>query len=242
MNSTQNDKIVYADEWNVSSQYFYKNEYYNWMADNITGHKKVLEIGCGTGYSTLALLEKGFDVIAIEKNEEYIRKAEQLVSKSGYFDSKVVFLQGDIAEETFRNNILEQYDFDIVICWNIGSYWNREMMTYYLPHMIEYGLDIQQIRSNPESSYAELIVWYACKVAKEKNVSVNIVDRCGEQLNEHNDPYYKCLKDEFSFVKIEYKNKEGKSLSKGGRVLTTNGQASFESVMDIVFVSILLNN
>ena len=53
MNSTQNDKIVYADEWNVSSQYFYKNEYYNWMADNITGHKKVLEIGCGTGYSTL---------------------------------------------------------------------------------------------------------------------------------------------------------------------------------------------
>ena len=106
------------------------------------------------------------------------------------------------------------------------------MMTYYLPHMIEYGLDIQQIRSNPESSYAELIVWYACKLAKEKNVSVNIVDRCGEQLNEHNDPYYKCLKDEFSFVKIEYKNKEGKSLSKGGRVLTTNGQASFESVMD----------
>ena len=192
--------------------------------------------------STLALLEKGFDVIAIEKNEECIRKAEQLVSKSGYFDSKVVFLQGDIAEETFRNNILEQYDFDIVICWNIGSYWNREMMTYYLPHMIEYGLDIQQIRSNPESSYAELIVWYACKLAKEKNVSVNIVDRCGEQLNEHNDPYYKCLKDEFSFVKIEYKNKEGKSLSKGGRVLTTNGQASFESVMDIVFVSILLNN
>ena len=116
------------------------------------------------------------------------------------------------------------------------------MMTYYLPHMIEYGLDVQQIRANPESSYAELIVWYACKLAKEKNVSVNIVDRCGEQLNEHNDPYYKCLKDEFSFAKIEYKNKEGKSLSKGGRVLTTNGQASFESVMDIVFVSILLDS
>ena len=35
-----------------------------------------------------------------------------------------------------------------------------------------------------------------------------IVDRCGEQLNEQNDPYYKCLKDEFSFAKIEYKNKD----------------------------------
>jgi hypothetical protein len=72
--------------------------------------------------------------------------------------------------------------------------------------------------------------------------SVNIVDRSGEQLNEYNDPYYKCLKDEISFAKIEYKNKEGKSLSKGGRVLTTNGQASFESAMDIVFVSILLES
>lgn len=59
---------------------------------------------------------------------------------------------------------------------------------------------------------------------------------------EHNDSYYKCLKDEFSFAKIEYKNKEGKSLSKGGRVLTINGLASFESVMNIVFVSILLDN
>lgn len=43
-----------------------------------------------------------------------------------------------------------------------------------------------------------------------------------EYISEHNDPYYKCLKDEFSFVKIEYKNKEGKSLSKGGRVLIKN--------------------
>ena len=242
MNNTQNDKLVYADEWNVSSQYFYKNEYYSWMADNLTGHKKVLEIGCGTGYSTLALLEKGYDVIAIEKNEECIRRAEQLISERGDLGTKVVFLQGDVAEKSCRKNLLEQYDFDVVICWNIGSYWNREMMTCYLPHMIKYGLDIQQIQSNPESSYSELITWYACKLAKEKNVSVNIVDRSGGQLNDNNDPYYKCLKDEFSFAKIEYKNKEGKSLSKGGRVLMINGQVSFESVIDIVFVSILMDS
>ena len=92
-------------EWNVSSQYFYKNEYYNWMADNLTGHKKVLEIGCGTGYSTLALLEKGFDVIAIEKNEECIRKAEQLVSKSGDFDS----IKGKSARPPVLND--EETDF-----------------------------------------------------------------------------------------------------------------------------------
>lgn len=87
-----------------------------------------------------------------------------------------------------------------------------------------------------------VVTWYACKLAKEKNVSVNIVDRSGGQLNDNNDPYYKCLKDEFSFAKIEYKNKEGKSFSKGGRVLMINGQASFESVIDIVFVSILMDS
>ena len=70
MNSTQNDKLVYADEWNVSSQYFYKNEYYSWMADNLTGHKKVLEIGCGSGRDSRYFLSRGYDVVPVDGSME----------------------------------------------------------------------------------------------------------------------------------------------------------------------------
>lgn len=241
MNSKRDEKLIYADEWNVSSQYFYENKYYDWMAENIVGYHCVLEIGCGTGYGTLALLEKGFDVIAVEKNKECISKAKRLITEKG-FEDKVIWLEGDIASDKLRNDIYDQYDFDIVVCWNIDTYWNKKMMEYYVPHMLEYGLNIEQIHSNPESSYAELIIWYACKLAKDKRVSVNIVDRSGNALDEHSDPYYRCLKDEFSFKKIEYNNKEGKSLSKGGRVLTVNGKADFSEEMSIFFVSVLMDN
>ena len=241
MNNKQDERLIYAEEWNVSSQYFYEKQYYDWMIENIVGQHCVLEIGCGTGYSTLALLEKGFNVVAVEKNIECLNKAKRLVTEKGLGDN-VIWLEGDIVSEEFRKNLIDQYDFDIVICWNIGTYWNEDMLKYYVPHMLEYGLDTYQIHLNPESSYAELIIWYACKVAKEKNIPVNIVDRSGTVLDENSDPYYKCLKDEFAFRKIKYKNKEGKTLSKGGRVLTVNGQVDFSKKVDIFFISILMDN
>lgn len=111
MNSTQNDKIVYADEWNVSSQYFYKNEYYNWMADNITGHKKVLEIGCGTGYSTLALLEKGFDVTAIEKMKNAFERLNSLYLKADILIPRLSFYKG----------ILRRKHLEIIFLSNMTS-------------------------------------------------------------------------------------------------------------------------
>lgn len=53
-----NEKIKYSEQWDISAQYFYNKGYYSWMADKLTGYKNVLEVGCGTGYSTLALVEK----------------------------------------------------------------------------------------------------------------------------------------------------------------------------------------
>lgn len=61
------DELLYANQWNLSAQYFYGKGYYSWMVDKLISYKTVVEIGCGTGYSTLALVEKGHRVIAIEK-------------------------------------------------------------------------------------------------------------------------------------------------------------------------------
>lgn len=39
---------------------------------------KVLDIGCGTGYSTAVLHEQGFSVIGIDSSEEMVEKAKEL--------------------------------------------------------------------------------------------------------------------------------------------------------------------
>ena len=79
VDSKMNDELIYSEQWNVSSKYFYDKGYYAWMADKLTAYKIVLEVGCGTGYSTLALVERGYKVIAVDKNPECLEKAKALL-------------------------------------------------------------------------------------------------------------------------------------------------------------------
>lgn len=113
------------------------------------------------------------------------------------------------------------------------------MIEYYLPFMLEYGLNRQQIAANPESSYSELIIWDACRLASAKGVAAHIIDRGAETITKQTDSYYYTLKNEFNFRTIEYDNKIADSISSGGRMLSTNGNVNSEDKVDIVFVSIL---
>lgn len=49
---------------------------------------KVIDIGCGTGYSTCVLVKKGFDVVGIDPNKNMIEKARErgLDCREGSFE------------------------------------------------------------------------------------------------------------------------------------------------------------
>jgi tRNA G37 N-methylase Trm5 len=230
----------YANQWSVSARFFYDNMYYQWMSSKLKDHKIVMELGCGTGYSTLELIKQGHQVIAIDKNHECIIAATKLISENGYNKDNVIFLEGDVTDTNFIKKLYLEYPCDIVVCWNIGTYWNKQMIQFYLPHMMEYGLTASQILENPESSYSELIIWNACKIAKATGVPIHIIDRSKEKINADTDPFYKLLKTDFNFSLIDYDNFEAQSLSNGGRVLTTNGEVHYDGLIDIILVSILM--
>ena len=88
MNNTKN----YANQWDISAQFFYEKGYYSWMAQRINKFQTVVEVGCGTGYSTLALVENGHKVIAIDKNRDCIAKAKQLLLNRGIAEDSVIFI------------------------------------------------------------------------------------------------------------------------------------------------------
>lgn len=242
------DKKLYADQWYNSAKYFYDNGSYTFMCKAIRKYKTVLEIGCGTGQSTLSLLENGHKVITIEKNEFCIEKAEKLLKEKGYnvgaiessiLDCDVIILPLELFDNNLLNSI-SNIPFDVVICWNVGSYFNKSMLQYYIPIMIEYRFSIETIKSNTESSYAELIQVQACKIAIDHNVPVHFIDRGLEKYTRWNDTYFIALKREFGFSKVRYNNFKTKSISEGGRLLVTHGVAHDSRNLDLYLNSSLL--
>ena len=112
----------YAEQWDVSAKYFYDRGYYTWMARAIENHDIVVEIGCGTGYSTLSLIENGHRVIAIEKNKDCIEKRKDCC-KAGMSMKKNSLLEGILEAEFRKSNLVVL--FDAVVCWNVGTYWSK---------------------------------------------------------------------------------------------------------------------
>ena len=158
-----NEQENYSNQWQKSSDYFYNNGAYSWMCSKIKKYKIILEIGSGTGQGTLSLLDSEHKIISIEKNKFCIEKAKSLLDSKGYKvgsaqsnldECDVILLNSDLLNSELTN-WLKDISFDLVVCWNMGSYWDKKMINYYVPYMLEYGLTIEQIRSNLESSYVE---------------------------------------------------------------------------------------
>jgi SAM-dependent methyltransferase len=242
------ERKKYAKQWVESSKFFYNNKDYDWMCNQIEKYSTVLEIGSGTGHSTLSLIEHGHKVIAIEKNEYCIEKAKALIENSGYIcgtlkdgidNCNAILILGDICEKDLLKR-LDEVLFDIVVCWNIGTYWSKNMLQSYLPKFLEYGLNLDQIQNNLESSYAEYIQWSSCNIAKEHKVPIQFIDRNSTTFSERDDPYYVSLKNEFSYTSIKYDSIKSVSMSLSGRPLKNSEKIINSEYVEIFLISILL--
>lgn len=74
----------YVGNWAVNAENHEGQGHYVWMAEQVDGYLRTLEIGCGTGLSTLALLAKGHKVICIEENPYCIEATRSAVDAQGY--------------------------------------------------------------------------------------------------------------------------------------------------------------
>ena len=236
----------YANDWNSSGTHFLNNNNYDWMCENISDYTTVLEVGSVTGQSTLSLLKNNHRVIVIEKNKYCIEKTKELILANGFYvcdnisditNNTACLLMSDIILDTLN---IFNVEFDIVVCWNIGTAWDRDSILTYINPMEEYGLTIKQIKENIESSYAELIVWKACNIAKAHKSAISIIERGTRIVDDKNDGYYMELKNECDFNEIAYRNVSTTTLSQTGRTLSVDGIPINENEIKIFLNSILL--
>jgi SAM-dependent methyltransferase len=90
---------------------------YDWMAEQVPG-QRVLEIGCGVGFGTKALLGRGLTVLALDMLPPCLDLARQKVGE----ESAVCFLQADLAHlDAASRQIIIDFKPETVLCWLMGA-------------------------------------------------------------------------------------------------------------------------
>ena len=94
---------VYANENNVPIVHKEVSELLKVLL-KIQKPKRILEVGCAIGYSSILFattLDKDVEIITVERNEEMIKKAKENIKRAG-FEKNITILEGN-AEDILPN-------------------------------------------------------------------------------------------------------------------------------------------
>ena len=108
--------------WLQEGESYAKRGDYDWMAALVPG-QRVLEIGCGVGFGTAALAQRGLAVLALDALPECLEMTRQrLAAQSATAASELQWLQTDL--ETLDDAAHAQiaaFVPETVVCWLMGA-------------------------------------------------------------------------------------------------------------------------
>ena len=91
---------------------------YDWMAGQLGG-QRVLEIGCGPGFGTLALLARGMAVLAIDTLPECLVATRERVGATA---ERLTLIEADVAAlAPGQRAAIEAFAPDTLVCWLMGA-------------------------------------------------------------------------------------------------------------------------
>lgn len=111
--TTVADFIAY---WEHEGQVYARHGDYEWMASLVPG-QRVLEIGCGVGFATQALVNRGLTVLAIDNLDECLA-----ATRTRLAGAPVDLLQADLlALNAAQRAQIEAFAPESVVCWLMGA-------------------------------------------------------------------------------------------------------------------------
>lgn len=142
---------AYIKSWGINSEGHLAQGHYPWMAERVKGFPRTLEIGCGVGHSTLALLQQGHTVVCVEENPQCIAATRKRLADEGFCveviaretpvsldenayrliyseipeapEADCLLIEGDALNDPALEAWLErQPKFDAVACWLLGTH------------------------------------------------------------------------------------------------------------------------
>lgn len=104
--------------WQAEGEAYVRSGDYEWMAGLVPG-RRVLEIGCGLGFGTAALLARGLTVLALDNLPECLAATRTRV---GAVAPGLATLPADVATlDAQQEQVLQDFAPDTVVCWLMGA-------------------------------------------------------------------------------------------------------------------------
>lgn len=102
--------------WEDEGQAYVRHGDYAWMASLVPG-LRILEIGCGVGFSTQALARRGLKILSIDSLEACLAMTRQRIA-----DLDVTVMRAEIAALTAdQRAAIEAFAPDTIVCWLMGA-------------------------------------------------------------------------------------------------------------------------
>lgn len=108
----------FLDYWATEGAVYARRGDYDWMAAQVQG-QRILEIGCGLGFGTEALLRRGAAVLAVDNLPECLEATRQRVAAHA---AQASFLRADLmALSDEDRRALADFAPQTVVCWLMGA-------------------------------------------------------------------------------------------------------------------------
>lgn len=194
----------YILRWNANAKQHFDDGDYEWICDLINkdltlhSYHRILEIGCGAGYSTLAFALRDFSIIAIDVNEAAINCTKDLLEEHDYntrilnsnddisADMDVCLWKVDLIHEfsRIRAVISEQgaFPLDLVVLCNPGGQLTTDITNQEYKYLLWGGFTTNEILSNYNQGNVGLLhkwamIYAACGLAQLVEKPILIIER-----------------------------------------------------------------
>lgn len=186
----------YITAWTENSKQHFDDGDYEWVCDFISQHasyaKRIVEIGCGAGYSTLVFALRDFEILSLDTNSEAISVTRALLEQNEY-ENVVSLVQADIVcqldyiKEYISNNDKRT---DLIVLCNPGGNLSSVITVDEYKLLTMFGFSAEEISSDYYNGGVHLlhkwaIIYGACELVISSDRALLIVERGSiEELKE----------------------------------------------------------
>lgn len=195
----------YISNWALNAKQHFDDGDYEWLCDLIQQWfpvgtcKRILELGCGAGYSTLVFLLRDYRVVSVDVNDEAITHTDALIKQYDYTSeikttddpdfsqADALLWRKDLVEEWGLINALTKQQanlnpINLIVLCNPGGNISGTISSQELNLLLSGGFGCEEIYKNLHAGCISLLhkwalIYASCALSKSTGIPLLIVER-----------------------------------------------------------------